>query len=163
MRNLNQFCPNIILNRKSQRDNLFCLIELDWPLKISFPDSFYVQLKKVFQNFSSTHPGMYPILCKHIMNPFTLLINWVIFSMRMFSTVHIQFYHILQIRIKRTYFRLLLKLNICTKGGGKYLKVQWFYRDYSKSDDYAVFQTKPGNTDLQTSTLNVSCIQNFLP
>lgn len=109
------------------------------------------------------HSGRYPILYKHIMSPFTLLINWVIFSTPIFSAVHIQFYHIVQMRRKRTYFRLLLKLNICTKDSGKYLKVQQFYWYNSKCHNYVVFQTKPENTDLLTSTLNVPCIQNFQP
>lgn len=107
------------------------------------------------------HSGIYPIWCKHIMNPFTFLINRVILSTLMFSAVYIQFYHILQIRTKRTYFRLLLQLNICKKEGGKYLKVQWVYWDNSRGHEYAVFLAKPGNTDQQKKLWIVSCIKIF--
>lgn len=117
--------------------------------------------KKKNQSFSIMHSGIYPIWCKHIMNPFTFLINRVILSTLMFSAVYIQFYHILQIRTKRTYFRLLLQLNICKKEGGKYLKVQWVYWDNSRGHEYAVFLAKPGNTDQQKKTLNSVLHKNF--
>lgn len=105
---------------------------------------FLNSIKEKNQSFSIRHSVIYPVWCKHIRNPFTFLINRVIFSMPMFSAVHIQFYHLLQIR---------KKIRISgTKEGRKYLEVQWFYWDNTKCHKYAVFLTKPGNTDQQKCT-----------
>lgn len=116
---------------------------------------FSCSIKKK-RSFSIRHSVIYPVRCKLIKNPFRCLINRVTFSMPMFSAVHIQIYHIFQIRRKnkRTYFRLLLKINICMIEGGKYLKVLWLYWDNSKCHKYAVFLTKSGNTEQQKSTLD---------